>query len=163
MKKSIFARISAMFAAAFTAAILFAFCTVAASAAEVETVACNTASAVAMVDSSSIETPFALPTTMLAAMPNIQPAVAPAMLLAGGNTGGAANGAADTAYQTVIQFFVKWIRRAGAIVAFIGAIMFALAIKEKDAEGKERGLFTMIAGFVAVAVTIAVDMFDLFN
>lgn len=162
MKKSIFTRISAMFAAAFTAAILLAFCTVSASAADVESITKDTVSAVAMVENNVAP----LPATVLASMPT-KPlgAAKPTMLFAGNNGGGAAVGgsSADTAYQTVIEFFVKWIRRAGAIVAFIGAIMFGLAIKEKDAEGKERGLFTMIAGFVVVAITIAVNMFDLFQ
>lgn len=163
MKKSIFTRISAMFAAAFTAAILLAFCTVSASAADVESITKDTVSAVAMVENNVAP----LPATVLASMPT-KPlgAAKPTMLFAGNNGGGGAaagGGSADTAYQTVIEFFVKWIRRAGAIVAFIGAIMFGLAIKEKDAEGKERGLFTMIAGFVVVAITIAVNMFDLFQ
>ena len=48
-------------------------------------------------------------------------------------------------------------------VALVGAVMFGLAIKNNDAEQKQNGLLTMIAGFVVVAITAAVDMFDLFS
>lgn len=70
---------------------------------------------------------------------------------------------ADSAYESTIGFFVKWIRRVGAAVAFIGAIMFALAIKNDDAERKQAGLMTLAAGFVVWAVCSAVKMFDLFS
>ena len=51
----------------------------------------------------------------------------------------------------------------GAFVALVGAVTFGLAIKNNDAEQKQNGLLTMIAGFVVVAITAAVDMFDLFT
>lgn len=70
---------------------------------------------------------------------------------------------ADGTFQTVINFFVTWIRRVGALVAFVGAIMFALAIKNNDAEQKQNGLLTLVAGFVAAAVCTGVSMFDLFS
>ena len=46
----------------------------------------------------------------------------------------------ETAYQSTIKFFITWIRRIGMIVAFVGAIMFALAIKNNDAGQKQTGL-----------------------
>lgn len=70
---------------------------------------------------------------------------------------------ADTAYNSVITFFITWIRRIGAMVAFIGAIMFGLAIKNNDAEQKQAALITMVAGFVVWAVCLAVNMFNLFG
>ena len=48
------------------------------------------------------------------------------------------------------------------MVAFVGAIMFALAIKNNDAEAKQSALLTMIAGFVAAAVAAASNMFNMF-
>ena len=69
----------------------------------------------------------------------------------------------DTAYNTVINFFIKWLRRIGALVALVGGIMFALAIKNNDAEQKQNGLMTLVAGFVAVAICTGADMFDLFS
>lgn len=62
-------------------------------------------------------------------------------------------------FDAVIKFFALWIGRIGLIVAFVGAIMFALAIKNDDAEAKTRGLMTLASGFVVFAVTKALDMF----
>jgi hypothetical protein len=77
--------------------------------------------------------------------------------------GGAAGGSADSSFTTVINFFVKWIGRIGGVVAFVGAVMFALAIKNNDAEQKQSALLTMIAGFVAAAVAGASSMFNMFG
>ena len=87
------------------------------------------------------------------------------VLLAAGDGGESASGSttADTSYNKVINFFITWIRRIGAMVALVGAVMFGLAIKNNDAEQKQNGLLTMVAGFVVVAITAAVDMFDLFS
>ena len=46
----------------------------------------------------------------------------------------AAGGGSEAAYQSSIEFFITWIRRIGMMVTFVGAIMFALAIKNNDAE-----------------------------
>lgn len=62
-------------------------------------------------------------------------------------------------FNNVIDFFATWIGRIGLVVGFVGAIMFALAIKNDDAEAKTRGLMTLAAGFVVFAVTKALDMF----
>ena len=75
---------------------------------------------------------------------------------------GGAGGSADSSFKTVIEFFVKWIGRIGGVVAFVGAVMFALAIKNNDAEAKQSALLTMIAGFVAAAVAAASNMFNMF-
>lgn len=87
------------------------------------------------------------------------------VLLAAGDGGESASGSttADTSYNKVINFFITWIRRIGAMVALVGAVMFGLAIKNNDADQKQNGLLTMVAGFVVVAITAAVDMFDLFS
>ena len=86
------------------------------------------------------------------------------VLLAGGGEGsGSGSDEADASFSKVVNFFITWIRRIGALVAFIGAVMFGLAIKNNDAEQKQSGLLTMIAGFVVVAICYAVDMFDLFS
>ena len=73
-----------------------------------------------------------------------------------------AGGGAEATYQTVINFFITWLTRIGMLVALVGAIMFALAIKSNDAEQKQAGLLTMVAGFVVAAVCGAAGMFNLF-
>ncbi len=70
---------------------------------------------------------------------------------------------ADSTYQTVIEFFITWLRRIGMFVALVGAVMFGLAIKDNNAEQKQTGLLTLVAGFVVAAVCTAADMFDLFS
>ena len=77
--------------------------------------------------------------------------------------GGGGGGGSEAAYQSTITFFITWIRRIGMMVAFVGAIMFALAIKNNDAEQKQAGLITMIAGFSVAALCAASSMFDLFS
>ena len=42
------------------------------------------------------------------------------------------------------------------------AIMFALAVKNNDSDGKKSGLITMVAGFIVAALCTASSMFDLF-
>lgn len=80
---------------------------------------------------------------------------------AAGGAGGGSTGA-EAAYQSTINFFITWIRRVGMMVAFVGAIMFGLSIKNDDAERKQAGLITMIAGFVVAALCAASSMFNLF-
>ena len=70
---------------------------------------------------------------------------------------------AGSSYTTVMNFFITWIRRIGAAVALIGAIMFGLAIKDNNADQKQAGLMTMVAGFIVVAICLAANMFDLFS
>ena len=91
-------------------------------------------------------------TFMLAAFTMVSSAAAPA-----------APAGAEGTYQTVIQFFITWLTRIGMLVGLVGAIMFALAIKSNDAEQKQAGLLTMVAGFVVAAVCGAADMFNLFT
>ena len=79
----------------------------------------------------------------------------------GNNNGGTADSTGDAVWSDIIATFVKWIQRLGYLVAFIGAIMFALAIKNNDAEAKQNGILTMVAGFIAVAVCVGVDKFGI--
>lgn len=66
---------------------------------------------------------------------------------------------ADSAFSTIVSFFAKWMGRVGGLVAFVGAIMFALAIKNNDAEQKQAGLLTLVGGFAAIAITAATSWF----
>lgn len=71
------------------------------------------------------------------------------------------NGEGDQMFFKLIGFFATWIGRIGLVVAFVGAVMFGLAIKNDDADGKQRGLMTLAAGFIVYAITLALDMFNL--
>lgn len=67
----------------------------------------------------------------------------------------------EAQFNAVIEFFAQWIGRIGLVVGFIGAIQFALAIKNDDADAKTRGLMTMASGFVVFAVTKALNLFGI--
>lgn len=60
-----------------------------------------------------------------------------------------------------ITFVCDWLLKIGGVVALIGAVMFALGWQREDAEGKSRGLMTMMAGFMVVAISQAKGLFGL--
>ena len=81
---------------------------------------------------------------------------------AGYNGGGtSATADPDSAFNDLIKFFATWFGRLGLVVGFVGAIMFALAIRNEDADAKSRGLMTMISGFVVFAVTLSLNLFGI--
>lgn len=50
--------------------------------------------------------------------------------------------------QNGIDFFSTWIGRIGGIVAIIGALKFALAIKDDNDDGKLQAILIMVSGFM---------------
>lgn len=58
----------------------------------------------------------------------------------------------DATFNSTIDFIAGWINKFGFGIAFIGAVMFALGFRNDDAEGKTKGLRTLIAGFIVAAV-----------
>lgn len=78
---------------------------------------------------------------------------------AGGTSTPAVDG--EAAFNSVIGFFATWIGRIGLVVAFVGGVMFALAIKNDDAEAKTRGLMTLASGFVVFALTLSLNLFGI--
>lgn len=59
---------------------------------------------------------------------------------------------ADTLWSTIATLIEKWVTRLGAVVIFVGGVMFALGWKSDDAEQKSRGISTIIAGAIVMAV-----------
>ena len=96
---------------------------------------------------------------VLTATPNMQ--ILSAQQQQQGNNQGGADTTGDSVWSDIISTFVKWIKRLGYLVAFVGAIMFALAVKNNDAETKQNGILTMVAGFLAVAICVGVDKFGI--
>lgn len=68
-------------------------------------------------------------------------------------------GAAEDKWNAVIDFLLPWIQRLGGVVILIGAIEFGLAFKSDDAEGKTKGLRTVIAGCIVFAVGLSANIF----
>jgi hypothetical protein len=55
-------------------------------------------------------------------------------------------------WSTVVTAAGEWIERLGAAVLVIGGVMFGLGWKNDDADSRTRGLQTMVAGAVTVAM-----------
>lgn len=85
------------------------------------------------------------------------------MAIATGISAFAEDGVVDgeAAFNQVIGFFATWIGRIGLVVAFVGGVMFALAIRADDAEAKTRGLMTLASGFVVFALTLSLNLFGI--
>jgi hypothetical protein len=61
--------------------------------------------------------------------------------------------------QIAINFFALWIARVGGIVAFVGAVKFALGVKSDEAGEKVQGLLTMVSGFMIVSAVTSLNIF----
>lgn len=67
--------------------------------------------------------------------------------------------AAETEFSTLMSFIGKWIRRAGAVVVLIGAIMFGLAAKDSNPGTKVTAMRTIAAGGIAASVAVILNTF----
>lgn len=79
-----------------------------------------------------------------------------------GNTALAGDDAPDpalTKWNAVIGFVTPWIQRMGGVVVLIGAVEFGLGFKNDDPEGKVKGMRTVIAGVIVIAVGAGSDIF----
>lgn len=66
---------------------------------------------------------------------------------------------ADAKWNEVIDFILPWISRLGGVVILIGAVEFGLAFKSDDAEGKTKGMRTVIAGCIVIGVGLSSSTF----
>lgn len=58
-----------------------------------------------------------------------------------------------------MNFVSTWIQKIGGVVAFVGAIMFAISYQREDADGKSKALFTVMSGFMITALATSYNMF----
>ena len=63
--------------------------------------------------------------------------------------------------QDGINFFGRWIANIGGIVAFIGAIKFALSIKSDEAREQLQAILIMVSGFMIRAAVRNLGIFSL--
>lgn len=63
--------------------------------------------------------------------------------------------------DTFVTFICDWLKKIGAVVMMVGGVMFALGWQREDADGKTRGLQTLMAGAMVVAIGAAPDIFGL--
>jgi len=61
----------------------------------------------------------------------------------------------------MIKWILAWVARVGIIVAIFGGIQLSLGFKNDDADGKIRGLKTMVSGFMVYGITQAPSLFGL--
>jgi len=66
---------------------------------------------------------------------------------------------AEVLWETIRDLIGKWVLRLGGVVLFIGLIMFGLGWKNEDAEGRSRGVQTIIAGAIVMAAGGMVALF----
>ena len=67
---------------------------------------------------------------------------------------------ADTSnYAMVMKFIATWTTYLGAGIAFFGTIQLAFGFRSDDAEGKNKGLRSMIAGLIVIGIAAAVEIF----
>ena len=72
-----------------------------------------------------------------------------------------AEGSNTTSIDGFITFVCDWLLKIGGVVALVGGVMFALGWQRDDAEGKSRGLMTMMAGFMIIAISQSPSIFGL--
>jgi len=63
--------------------------------------------------------------------------------------------------DSFINFACDWLVKIGGVIALVGGVMFALGWQREDAEGKSRGLMTLMAGFMLVAIAQSKNLFGL--
>lgn len=66
---------------------------------------------------------------------------------------------AEDLWTTLATLIGKWVTRLGAVIIFVGGIMFALGWKSDDAEQKSRGIATVISGALVTALAAMVGTF----
>ena len=62
-----------------------------------------------------------------------------------------------------ISFFSLWLGRIGGIVAFSGAIKFALSIKSDDTREQLQAVLIMVSGFMIAAAVRNLNVFNIPN
>jgi hypothetical protein len=73
--------------------------------------------------------------------------------------GGVAFATGDALWDTIAGLIGTWVARLGGVVIFVGGVMFGLGWKNDDAEGKSRGVNTIIAGAIVTAMSLLVGTF----
>lgn len=65
----------------------------------------------------------------------------------------------DVLWNTIANLIQTWVTRLGGVVMLVGGIMFGLGWKSDDAEQKSRGISTIIAGAIVVAIAAMTGTF----
>lgn len=60
-----------------------------------------------------------------------------------------------------IDFVCEWLVKIGAVVMMVGGVIFAFGWQREDADGKTRGLQTLMAGAMVAAIGASPSIFGL--
>lgn len=52
----------------------------------------------------------------------------------------------------ITSFVAPWLIAIGGVIALVGGVQFALGWQREDAEGKSRGLMTIMTGFMILGI-----------
>lgn len=63
--------------------------------------------------------------------------------------------------ESGIEFFELWISRIGGLIAFIGALKFALSVKNDDAKEQLQAILIMVSGFMIKSAINDLSIFDM--
>lgn len=66
---------------------------------------------------------------------------------------------ADAQWNNFTDFLEPWIKRMGGIITVIGLVEFGMGWKNDDPEAKTKGIRTVIAGCIVLAVGVSADKF----
>jgi hypothetical protein len=66
---------------------------------------------------------------------------------------------AEAEFQSILTFISAWVGRIGGIALLLGAVILALALKDKDAAKKITGLKTMAAGGMTSSLALMLPTF----
>ena len=72
-----------------------------------------------------------------------------------------AAGADTSSIDKFVDFACEWLKKIGAVIMLVGGVMFALGWQREDSEGKTRGLQTLMAGAMVMALGASKDIFGL--
>lgn len=70
------------------------------------------------------------------------------------------NGTPGQLAQDAVDFFGTWIGRIGGVVAFIGAVRFALSIKSDDPKEQLQAVLIMVSGFM-IQSAVSSNLFNI--
>ena len=62
-------------------------------------------------------------------------------------------------WQNIADMLSFWLIRIGGVVAFVGALMFALGWQSDDPERRSKGMTVAVAGIMFMGIAGAIEMF----
>jgi len=68
-------------------------------------------------------------------------------------------GPSEALWTDVANLISRWVTRLGAVTMFVGGVLFGVGWSREDAEGKTRGINTLISGAIITGVAALTNRF----